>query len=350
MNKQDLEQMTEEEKAEYHESVKKRIDEMHEEVRKEREEKQRIKEERREAKRLAREERREARPLWVKVLSLIAQWGVVILILAWLGSSYGEELLARLNGEYTYKDVVLENVIDNNGGTVKDACDKFFIDGKYKTIYFKAEGDVNVVQISGKCYFMDKEVKITLQFLPHSRELGDYTVYTSTINSVPQNKLMTEALYSAICSRLDNSNQEITKESNIQDNSKQQVDDNNNKQQETDSYYYTFKACVDSVTDINSDNCVEAVKNARVGNKVFEDAFNAYYNNVSWDFSSQTPDGTFDVDMMAESNNERIKITFNITPNGDITVSNAIVSGLDSYDGTPISDNKLNSILNDVFK
>lgn len=130
------------------------------------------------------------------ILSIILQWVVVIAILVWLGSYYGDELIAKLDGENTYKEAVLDTNL-NDGVTLEDACENFF--GNYKSKYFKTSDDLNIVEVSGKAYFMDKKVDVDIQFIANSRDIGDFKVYTATINDVPQSMPMTQSLYKAIC-------------------------------------------------------------------------------------------------------------------------------------------------------
>ena len=139
------------------------------------------------------------------ILSITLQWIVVIVILVWIGSYYGDELVAKLDGENTYKEVVLDTKLDD-GITLEDACKNFF--GNYKSKYFKTSDDLNIVEVSGKAYFMDKKVDVDMQFIVNSRDLGDFKLYTSTLNDVPQSRFMTESLYKSICDSCKNINSE----------------------------------------------------------------------------------------------------------------------------------------------
>lgn len=347
MNKQDLEQMTEEEKAEYHESVKKKIDEMHEEVRKEREEKQRTKEERKEAKRLARQERRESRPMWARVLSLVAQWGVVILILAWIGSYHGDEIVAKLDGDNSYKSVVMDHTIEGSHSTVEDACNKFFIDGKYKAKYFQTSNKENVVEIKGNANLNGEKVNLILQFIPHSRNIGDYSVYTSIINNVPQNIYVTEGVYNELCSTVRETNKEQVKNVKEEDNTNDKVDNNNQAPVETDGYDFKASANTDN---INSDNCVTSVQNTKVGNKTLTQGFNSLLQNVNWEFEGEE-NGSYDVAMYGDNLDAmyKIKIVFNITKDGTVTIPSAYRSDLDSTEGDEVSNENLATILTQAF-
>ncbi|HBE9333772.1 TPA: hypothetical protein KNH13_001893 [Clostridioides difficile] len=329
---------------ELNEYQEKKIKEMRERIAREDAEKaakKQQKEEERQARREARRKKKEERPFIIDVLSVVGQWIVVIAILAWLGTGAGDEIVAKLNGENTYKQAVLDtNLYD--GITLGEACENFF--GNYKSKYFKTEDDLNIVEVSGKAYFMDKKVNVLMQFVAKSRELGDFELYTSTINDVPQNAIMNQSLYQAICDSAMNMDAKKV------DNTK--VEDIQVGKEEDTATVMNSKYSFNSSTNksVNKDNCIQLIKSSDYKGKKIGSSLDNYYDTTDWSFVSK--DGnTYRVDMTADCDTEmyRIKITFVIDSKGNIGIDNAVMSSLDSTDAYRIDDEELNAILDQVF-
>lgn len=325
---------------ELNENKKRIIEEINESIarkEKEKELKKQQKEEEKQAIREAKRKKKEERPFIIDVLSFAGQWIIVIAILVWLGGGAGEEFVANLKGEPTYKDTVLDSEL--YGVTVEDAC-KNYLKG-YDVRYFEGADNKHVVEISGNMMVYDVESKLVLQFLVNSKEVGDYTLYTSTINGTVQNALITQTIFDTICKEY----------SNYLDNVNLDVVDTESTVTETADVEteYTFKTNTDK-KNINKNNCAELIKNAEYEAKKIGEALYNYYDTVNWSVSSSEGNDYY-VDMIAESGTEmyKMKVTFVIDSKGHIRISNAVSSSLDTQDAFPMSNDELNAILEQVF-
>ncbi|MBS4174253.1 cell division site-positioning protein MapZ family protein [Bacillus sp. FJAT-49736] len=79
--------------------------------------------------------------------------------------------------------------------TVGDAFANFFSSPKWK--YFKADSGEQVVEFTGFCTYMDKEVKAKLQFIVYD-DSDQFDIGALEFNEVPQNALTRAALIKAV--------------------------------------------------------------------------------------------------------------------------------------------------------
>lgn len=79
--------------------------------------------------------------------------------------------------------------------TVGKAFDDFL--GNPVWTEFTADSGEHVVQVKGKCTYMNNPVTLILQFL-YNDDDNTFSIYTMTINDVPQNRLMQVGLLSAV--------------------------------------------------------------------------------------------------------------------------------------------------------
>lgn len=128
-------------------------------------------------------------------------------------------------------DAVDEHVIGVKNGypeavpeiTYGDAFERFFANPTWK--YFESTDGKDVVEFTGRCTYMDQEVKARLQFIL-SDDGKTFEQGAMSFNDVPQSALITSALiYKAFATYAEEN--DITMESNLEDEF----------QTETDLYY-----------------------------------------------------------------------------------------------------------------
>ncbi len=79
--------------------------------------------------------------------------------------------------------------------TVGKAFDDFL--GSPVWTEFTADSGEHVVQVKGKCTYLNEPVTLIVQFL-YNEDDNTFSLYTMTINDVPQNRLMQIGLLSAV--------------------------------------------------------------------------------------------------------------------------------------------------------
>lgn len=100
-------------------------------------------------------------------------------------------------GRDSYTRVVLDSDT-GYGSTLGESFESFLRD--YNAKHYKAENNMDVVNVKGKAMVKNIESDLTFQFIVNSENVGDYNLHALEINGVPQTELVRDSFFKTICS------------------------------------------------------------------------------------------------------------------------------------------------------